>query len=342
MPANNLNDSSSTSWMKKVHTQIAYNFHNESAFLRGVANITKNARTHWRDGKQSESPFQHRTVNLNLVLRNITLDDDTPVFTAACACYTGAEAGSTLVTSRRQKDILDLRAKILVNPVAWLNGWMFERLYFSTSLIEILFTGCDPEEVLLSIQCDFDPVNLTVNNPFEDRADEFVRLAEEDGIVMDLSALNTDADDDDEAQDLPAATDEEKVQADSPPCNVQAQRDAFAKRLRLKDDATFASQDSGAVSRVTGATANTSGAASFRSTTTADQNRDFRSKCLEAARLKAAQTSAASSIKTSKLPPPQPTSQGQPAYKGSAATTPKVNSTSANLPSTSKGGGARA
>jgi hypothetical protein len=119
--------------------------------------------------------------------------------------------------------------------------------------------------------------------------------------------------------------------------NVMPSPNAFAK-----DDATFASQDSGAVSRVTGATANTSGAASFRSTTTADQNRDFRSKCLEAARLKAAQTAAASSIKTSKPPSPQPTSQGQPAYKGSAATTPKVNSISANLPNTSTGGGARA
>jgi hypothetical protein len=251
----------------------------------------------------------------------------------------GPNAGNTLVSSRRKKEILDFRAKILNNPVAWLNGWMFEILFFHPGCIDILFKGCDPEEVLLAFECDFDVKNMTVSNPFEDKADEFVRLAAQDGFTLDLSSMQLDSST--EAMSGEANPPAEQTNEHSPPSRVQAQRDAFAKRLCLKDDATFTSKNSDAVSRVTGATMNTDGAASFRSTTTADKNRDFRAQCLEKARLKAAQTAAAAAIHSSisKSVPPS-TSQGPPASKGSAAAVPKTNLTSATMPSASTDGGA--
>jgi hypothetical protein len=112
---------------------------------------------------------------------------------SSCPILIGPDAGNTLVCSRRKKEILDFRAKILNNPVAWLNGWMFEILLFHPGCIDILFKGCDPEEVLLAIDCDFDVENMTVSIPFEDKADEFVRLAAQDGFTLDLSSFQLDS-----------------------------------------------------------------------------------------------------------------------------------------------------
>jgi hypothetical protein len=78
IPKGNISDPTSVSWMEKVHTQIAFNFHSDTAILRGVMDTTKNVCTKWHDDKFSESPFQHKTFNLNTVLRSITLADDTP------------------------------------------------------------------------------------------------------------------------------------------------------------------------------------------------------------------------------------------------------------------------
>jgi hypothetical protein len=101
------------------------------------------------------------------------------------------------------------------------------------------------------------------------------------------------------------------------------------------------------VSRVTGATVNTSGAMSNRTTTTVDANRNFRDECLARARAKAAATVA--EISSSRQPPaPNEISdeeellQGSQANIGSAAAIPKANNTSAKLPSVSKDGGAPA
>jgi hypothetical protein len=330
--------------MEKVHSQVAYNFHTDTAILRGVMNITKNCRTTWREGKQSDSPFQHKTVNLNMVLRSITLEDGTPIFMSTCPILIGSDAGNTFVSSKRKTEILEFRAKILHNPVAWLNGWMYEILQFHPSCIAILFKGCDPEEVLLSIDCDFDVDTMTVSNPFEDKADKFVRLGVEGGFTLDLSALKPDGEQEPAAVlGEPKLTDNEKSQSPPSKLQLQAQREAFAKRLRLKDDATFTSKNSDAVSRVTGATANTDGTASFCSTTTAEKNRDFRAQCLEKARLEAAQTAAAAAINNSKAKSgASPILQGPPASKESAAAVPKTSPTTANLPSASTDGRAPA
>ena len=240
--------------------------------------ITKNVRTMWRDGLRKNSPFTHKTVNLNMVLRSITLEDGTPIFISSCPILIGPDVCNTLVTSRRKNEIISFRSKILNNPVAWVYHWMFEILLFDVACIDILLKTCDPEEVLLAIDSDFNIEDMTVSNPFEDKGDEFVRQAIEDGMTLDLSAMI--------GQDTTAPpTDSAPVEATndqdhSPNSRLQAQRDAYAKRLRLKDDDTFATRNSDAVSRATGATINTTGAASFRSTTTADKHRDFRAERL--------------------------------------------------------------
>jgi hypothetical protein len=96
----------------------------------------------------------------------------------------------------------------------------------------------------------------TITTPFEDAADEFVRTTAEEGMVLDTSAM----------EELPTKQDAE-----------------YARRLRLNDDATFATRNSAAMSRVTNPTMNTSGAESFRSTNTTDMRRDFRATCLQRA-----------------------------------------------------------
>ena len=343
IPEGNISNDISVKWMEQVHAQMAFNHHTDSATLRGVMDITKNVRTKWREGLQDSSPFSHKTVNLNLVLRTVTLEDGTPVFISACPIVMGPATGNTLVTSRRTSAIAEFRSKILPNPVAWLYHWMFEILLFDVGCIDILLTTCDPEEVLLAIDSDFNIDDMTVSNPFEDKGDEFVRQAMEDGMTLDLSAMTEQ----DSVQPQPtapaaAAAGSTPEQETSPDSGIQAQRDAFAKRLRLKDDDTFATRNSDAVSRVTGATINTSGAASFRSTTTADANRDFRTKRLEKARLKAAQNAAAAEIAQNAATSSTQTSQGSPASNGLAAAIPKTNPTSAISPSVSRNGGAPA
>jgi hypothetical protein len=59
IPEGNISDPTSVSWMEKVHTQIAFNFHSDTAILCGVMDTTKNVHTKWRDDKFSESPSQN-------------------------------------------------------------------------------------------------------------------------------------------------------------------------------------------------------------------------------------------------------------------------------------------
>jgi hypothetical protein len=117
----------------------------------------------------------------------------------------------------------------------------------------------------------------------------------------------------------------------------------MARRLGLKDDATFTSQATGHVSRLIGATANTNRANTFRTTNTASAKRCFREKCLELARARQAKiqevnNTADPSSGSEKSPKD---SQGAPTSNGSAAATPDKPS-AAGLPEAKKGGGATA
>jgi hypothetical protein len=326
MPPNNglLTEANSVAWMQKAHAQMCTNFHSDAVHLKGINDITKDVRTAWRSGCKDMSPYQRKTVNLNRVIRFITTPSGTHVFTAACMVLIGPNVGSTLVTSRRSPEVIALRDKIASAPIPWLYWYMYEILMFDESAIRLVMQHCDPEELLLITDTDFDKENMAVTTPFHDIDDEFVRQAKEDGILL----------------NLPSTEESESFPTDGP----TAAEMEMARQLRLKDDATFTTKNSDAVSRVTGATVNTSGAASFQSTTTADANRDFRQKRLEAARLKAAETAASISASHSQVHPSDSPahSQGSPASKGSAAAIPKAKSTSANLPSVSRDGGAPA
>jgi hypothetical protein len=326
MPPNNgvLTEANSVAWMQKAHAQMCTNFHSDSVHLKGINDITKDVRTAWRPGCKEDSPYQRKTVNLNRVIHFVTTASGDPVFTGACMVLIGPKAGSTLVTSRCTSEIIELRNKIAAAPIPWFYWFMYEILLFNESAIRLVLQRCDPEELLLITDTDFDKDNLVVTTPFHDIDDEFVRQAREDGILL----------------NMPDTTEQDFISS-SGPTAVELE---MARQLRLKDDATFATKNSDAVSRVTGATANTTGAASFRSTTTADANRDFSQKRLEAARLKAAETAASISASHSQDNPSDSpaNSQGSPASKGSAAAIPKAKSTSATLPSASRDGGAPA
>jgi hypothetical protein len=143
------------------------------------------------------------------------------------------------------------------------------------------------------------------------------------------------------AQSPPANSDAHQQQSTVPP-----EEQAILRRLGLRDDDTFATRASDAVSRATGADNATNGADSFRSSNTTDIRRSYKEKCLEIAKLKA--ELAAQSIDDKddgsiSSDNESTTSQGSPTSKGSAAATPKAKATSAaDLPDVNRGGGANA
>ena len=110
----------------------------------------------------------------------------------------------------------------------------------------------------------------------------------------------------------------------------------------IRDDATFATRATDAASRVSSATANTNGADTFRSTTSADNRRNYRDECLANAKRKAAEIAAASrssSTVTENAQSDNSTLQGKPASNGSATTSPSKTS-DANSREAAMGSGA--
>jgi hypothetical protein len=285
MPGNNISQGKSTDHMRKVRTQLAVNHNSSDTILYGIADIVKNVRTKWRSGMQEKSPYTKKTINLNRLLRSIKTDSDEIVFTALCPILLGENVGSTLATSVNKPDVIEFRDKFADNPIAMAYWIAYEEFFIDLSCINIMMADCDPEEVLLISETDYDKERRMVITPFEEPEDEFVRLAEEDGIVLDLSSMEQPSADDNVGQDGVA---QQQVH-DSPDPQNQLRAD-YARRLRLRDDATFETRNSDVVSRVTGATVNTYGAMSNRTTTTVDANRNFRDECLARARAKAAAT----------------------------------------------------
>ena len=304
-------------WMQKVRAQMAIVYHSESLYLKGVMDILRDVRVAWRDNSRDKSPWQHKTVNINRLLRSLTLEDGTHVFSGLCPCLTGPNIGSTLATSLRRPEITKFVGKIAPSPVAWIYWYCYERLLFSSDCIDLILKGCDSEEVLLVTETDWNDDSMTVTTPFSNAGDDFIQSVDDNGLVLDISAM----------------TDEARA-ALSPEAPTNPQESDYARRLRLKDDASFTTRNSDAVSRVSSATANTSGAASFRSNTTTDNNRDFRDQCLERARLRASQAAAS-------MTGGNQSSQGGPASNGAASAAHQASST-ADLPGDKTGGGAPA
>jgi hypothetical protein len=320
---------------------MGFNFHNSDVLLRGIGGISKNCRTAWRQGMKEQSPYQKKTINLNRLLRSITTISGVNVFTGLCPVLLGDDVGSTLATSRNSPEVIEFRDRFAENPVQMAYWIAYEELFLDASCIAVLMTECDADDVLLITKTDYDTENRRLITPFAEPDDEFLCAAEEDGLMLDLTAMETQ-----QPNNSQSPTDG-AIPSNVPIDPQSALRANYARRLRLRDDSSFTTRNLDAVSRVTGATANTSGAMSNRTTTTIDANRTFCERCLEHGRDKAAANIAA--IREARQQAPDPdndhqsdTSQGQPASEGSAAAVSKTNSTSANLPSVSRDGGAPA
>jgi hypothetical protein len=258
--------------------------------------------------------------------------EDKPIFYSACPTLTGPNAGSLRVVSYRKDDILKAVSNVVSAPIPYLYWIMHDEYGLLPSCINRVLRGCDSDEVLLITETEWDSEKQVVTTPFEDDADKFLRGIDEAEFEFDISVLRQGPLDN--TPSTPAAGTPQGT-------GISPTQAEYARRLGLKDDATFTTEATGHVSRVTNATAATNGANTFRSTTTADAKRSFREKCLERARAKASQIADhINNENQSDRGGSANSSSGKPASKGSAASTPK--SSSAKLHDREKGGGAPA
>jgi hypothetical protein len=156
MPGNNISQGKSTDHMRKVRTQLAVNHNSSDTILYGIADIVKNVRTKWRSGMKEKSPYTKKTINLNRLLRSIKTDSDEFVFTALCPILLGENVGSTLATSVKKPNVIEFRDKFADNPIAMAYWIAYEEFFIDLSCINIMMADCDPEEVLLISETDYD------------------------------------------------------------------------------------------------------------------------------------------------------------------------------------------
>eukprot|EP00956_Cyclotella_meneghiniana_P026212 scaffold56149_cov53-Cyclotella_meneghiniana.AAC.1 len=83
----------------------------------------------------------------------------------------------------------------------------------------------------------------------------------------------------------PAAATEENINSHG--YYMSAEHQAAVDGMGIRDDESFATRATGAASRVSDATKNTSGAHTFRSQTTVDKKRSYRDQCIDNAKKKA-------------------------------------------------------
>ncbi|KAL3798647.1 hypothetical protein ACHAWO_003199 [Cyclotella atomus] len=298
----NISQAKSYQYMSRVRAHMAYNHHHSSVLLNGISETVRRVRVEWQANRRKDSPWQHKTISINGLLRSIITNSGLPVFSSVIPYMMGPNIGSALATSRNLPEITDLRDKIAVDVVTWMYWYSREVLGLTESCILLLLKSCDPDTVLLLPETEWHPETWSISTPFEDAEDEFVRTMEEDGIVLDMSAMEE---------------------------QVSEKDEDYARRLKLSDDATFATKNSAAISRVTNATINTSGADSFRSSNTADARRDFKANCIRRAREAANNATRPASQNNQQTDSAnQAELQGQPACKGSAATTSDKTDTS--------------
>lgn len=316
---------------KKTHMAIVFNL--SVAYLPGIVDPTIQVKTKHRDGMKDQSPYQRKIFSLfRFLTEYLKTPEGEPVFYSVCPTLTGPHSGELMVCSYRRESILAYREKILVSPIAWLYSYLYERAFIDPSCLNRAFKGCDAEEVALITDTDWVDETDEIITPFHDETTEFLQGAEADGLVLDMSALRQDDSDDDEPNPRNSAPTANQEPA---PEN----REEFARRLGLRDDATFTSAATDHVSRVTGATANTNGADTFRSADTAEQRRSFRDQRLELARQRAAAIAASISNNPTN-PTDESHTQGQSSSIESAASAPE--NSDADLPEDNRGGGASA
>jgi hypothetical protein len=231
----------------------------------------------------------------------------------------GKDTGSIMGVSYRRLEVDLLLAKVMKNPVAWIYWYSLENLCWSQACTDRVFKGADMELLaMITETTDWNKDMLEVTCTFTDAADEFIKGIEDDELFLDLAGMEMEQQRDKSQEQPPQPPhDDHPIGSAVPPKEQE-----LLKRMGLRDDDTFASRNTDAVSRVTGATAATNGAASGRSATSVDIRRSFKEKVLEIARLKAelaaASINAANETETqdnlpdeeSDLPQGSPTSTG--------------------------------
>ena len=346
-----VNQTNTRKYMRGARAHIATVSHTDTRVFSGFIDLLYDVRSDWQENERSSSSWQRKTVNLLRLLYHIKTTDGVQLFHSVCPVLMGPEAGSVMVSFYRRPELQELVEKISASPVAWIYWWSLEVLHLSNECLQLILKGCDMDEVYLISETDWDHETYTVSTPFEDAEDEFARTAEEDGLVFDMSALappssptkvNT------AAPPTPTATTPANANTGTAGENnvnskgyyMSEEQQAAVDAMGIRDDATFATRATDAASRVSGATANTSGANTFRSATTADNKRSFWEECLAKAKRKASDIAGAIHPNQTGSDQAESTNlQGKPASKGLATTSPSKTS-EANSREAAMGSGA--
>ena len=328
------NNSKIRKFMRSARAHISVISHSDTRVFAGFLDLLYDVRTDWATGHQQTSSWRHKTSNILRLLYHITTKEGIQLFHSVCPIQLGPDAGSVMVTFYRKPAILDLVEKMAQSPVAWLYWWATEVLHISHKCMLLILKGCELDDVYLISETDWDNTTWTVTTPFEDAEDEFVRRVAEDGLVFDMAALapptpppvsqesapaappqaEATTSNQQDPSATPAAVTEENINSHG--YYMSAEHQAAVDGMGIRDDETFATRATGAASRVSDATKNTSGAHTFRSQTTVDKNRSYRDQCIANAKRRAEEF--ADSLRS--INPPN--LQGTPASNGPATTSP--------------------
>jgi hypothetical protein len=332
--------------MKMLRCNMGLIANSQTSVIKGIHDPFYNVSVQWKPGCRKESPWQQTTANLFLLLKSLSLPDGKPLFYSLCPILMGKDTGSIMGVSYRRLEVDSLLAKVMKNPVAWIYWYSLENLCWTQACTDRVFRGADMELLaMITETTDWNKGKLEVTCTFTDAADEFIKGIEDDELFLDLSGMEMEQQRD-QSQEQPSQPphDDHPIGSAVPPKEQE-----LLKRMGLRDDDTFASCNTDAVSRVTGATAATNGAASGRSATSVDIRRSFKEKVIEIARLKAelaaASINAANETETQDNLPDEESNlpQGSLTLTGHAAAAPKAKATfAADLPKVNRGSGASA
>ena len=111
----NISQAKSYQYMSRVRAHMAYNHHHSSVLLNGISETVRRVRVEWQANRRKDSPWQHKTISINGLLRSIITNSGLPVFSSVIPYMMGPNVGSALATSRNLPEITDLRDKIAVD-----------------------------------------------------------------------------------------------------------------------------------------------------------------------------------------------------------------------------------
>jgi hypothetical protein len=343
----------SAKWMSKMRANAKYIHNTATVTLKGIVDPYKQVRSQWQEGHRENSPWQKKTVTVAKILLSMTDSANNQVFHAVNQVVIGQEAGSTRVACYRKRGIEEFAAKVEHSPTAFVYHYGINYLKLTVKCMDKVVSGCNFEEVLQIENTTWNADNMSVDSPFVDNEDAFVREMDESGFTIDISAITGPNNDTpptmEDNTDIPASKQNTAPPTDPNESTIPPQQQEWANRLNLSGNASFTSKNSEAVSRADDATINTDGANSF-TPCPIEKQRNLRNSIIEKARLNAKRV-----VQTAKKIPKAADeddslsinsdtsitsfSQGQPTHKGSAASIPNAN---ANMQRASKDGGASA